>query len=203
MGADSVTIHLREDRRHIIDKDIFEIRDEVGLPMNLEIAATQEMLQIALKAKPNSCCIVPEKREELTTEGGLDVSSNISWLKDFSSKLRAQNIKTSLFIDADFSQIDAAKQVGAEIIEFHTGSYCNLTGAKREAELRKISEACAYASKLGIICHAGHGLTYETVTDIVKIPQIEELNIGHFLMGEAILHGLPTVIKKMKEVLKS
>lgn len=202
-GGHGLTVHLREDRRHIRDEDVYGIRELVDLPMNLEIAATEEMLSIALEVKPNSCCLVPEKREELTTEGGLDAASNISYLTEFSARLRESNIKTSLFLDPDRKQIDAAKQIGAEIIEFHTGSYCNYTGEAREAELGRIREACEYAGSLGIICHAGHGLDYDTVPDIVKIPQVEELNIGHFIIGESVFEGLPSVISKMNKVISS
>lgn len=201
-GGDGITVHLREDRRHIKDADVFAISEQITLPLNLELAATDEMLQIALKVKPESCCIVPEKREELTTEGGLDVVSRLEELKDFSSSLKGEGIKTSLFIDAENAQIEAAKEVGAEIIEFHTGAYCNASGSDRAAELEKIAGSCEYAAKLGITCHAGHGLDYDTVPDIVKIPQIEELNIGHFLIAESVFEGLPEVIRKMKRVIE-
>lgn len=200
-GGDGITVHLREDRRHIKDSDVFEIKSQVELPLNLENAATDEMLAIALDVQPNSCCIVPEKREELTTEGGLDVISNLSNLQNFSKTLKSKGVKTSLFVDANFSQIDAAKEVGAEIIEFHTGSYCNLQGEARAVELNKIAKACEYANSLGIICHAGHGLTYDTVPNIVNIPAIEELNIGHFLIAESVFYGLPAVICKMNKVI--
>jgi len=200
-GGDGITVHLREDRRHIRDNDVLEIRKNVILPMNLEIAATDEMKNIALQVKPNSCCIVPEKRAELTTEGGLDVQKNFDVLSDFSKALKKAGILTSLFIDADMNQLEWAAKAGADIVEFHTGSYCHKTGDAREAELEKIIAACARAEKLGVTCHAGHGLTYETVPDIVKIPQIVELNIGHFLMGEAMFEGLPEVIRKMKAVI--
>ncbi len=200
-GGDGITVHLREDRRHIRDNDVFEIREKVALPMNLEIAATDEMLKIALEVKPNSCCIVPEKRAELTTEGGLDVKANFANISDFAKNLKKAGIKTSLFINADEAQVQAAFDAGADIIEFHTGSYCHKTGAERKAELDKIIIAAAKAEKLGLICHAGHGLNYDTVPDIVRIPQIVELNIGHFLIGEAVFDGLPAVIRKMKSVI--
>jgi pyridoxine 5-phosphate synthase len=200
-GGDGITVHLREDRRHIKDFDVIEIKRKVDLPMNLEIAATQDMLNIALEVQPDSCCIVPEKREELTTEGGLDIKANFSNITNFAGSLKKNGIKTSLFINADIAQVKYAHEAGADIVEFHTGNYCHKTGDARNQELNKIIEAAAAAKKLGIICHAGHGLTYETVANIVKIPQIVELNIGHFLMGEALFDGLPNVIKKMKNII--
>ncbi len=200
-GGDGITVHLREDRRHIKDADVFEIKEKVNLPLNLEMAATPEMLDIALKVKPNACCIVPEKRQELTTEGGLDISANFSEIAKIAKSLKAAGIHTSLFIDADIRQVQMAAEAGADIIEFHTGSYCHKQGAERKAELVKVIEAASEAKKHKLVCHAGHGLTYETVANIVKIPQIVELNIGHFLMGEAMFDGLANVIKKMKNVI--
>jgi len=201
-GGDGITVHLREDRRHIRDADVFEIRSQVDLPMNLEIAATEEMLNMALEVLPNSCCIVPEKREELTTEGGLNVIAQEEYLEDFSNKLKNKKIKTSLFIDPEINQINAAKRVGAEIIEFHTGKFCLLKGEEKAREFARLKLACEHASSLGIICHAGHGLTYDTVAEIVKIKEVEELNIGHFIIGESVFIGLPAVITKMKQVIE-
>lgn len=200
-GGDGITVHLREDRRHIRDADVFEIKKAVKLPINLELAATPEMLDIALKVKPNACCIVPERRQELTTEGGLDVKANLAELKKFSASLKQAGILTSLFINADTDQVKASADAGADIIEFHTGSYCHKSGSDREAEFKKIEAACKEAEKRNIICHAGHGLNYDTAAAIVKIPQIVELNIGHFLMGEAMFEGLANVIKKMKNAI--
>jgi len=202
-GGDSVTLHLREDRRHIKDRDVFDIKENVDIPINLEIAATEEMLNIALKLQPYSCCIVPEKREELTTEGGLNVVKQKEYLKDFSNKLKEKNIQTSLFIDPEFEQVEAAKFVGAEIIEFHTGGFCNLSGGEQDIEFDRIVKACEMASNLGIRCHAGHGLNYETTARIVSIKQIEELNIGHFIIGESVFEGMPAVISKMNNVITS
>lgn len=230
-GGDGITVHLREDRRHIRDKDVYDIKEHIKLPLNFECAATDVMLEIALKVIPNSCCLVPEKREELTTEGGLDVIKNFEVLKNFSREIKAKNIKPSFFIDADIEQLKASKEAGAEIVEFHTGSYCSAfysdvssrasegsvaiqkTGLLRSqttarndvigVELEKIRKASAEADKLGIICHAGHGLNYDTIPDIVKIPQIMELNIGHFIIGEAVFVGLAEVMRKMKNTINS
>ncbi len=200
-GADGITLHLREDRRHIKDKDVFEIKKNINLPLNLECAATEEMLEVALEVLPNACCLVPEKRKELTTEGGLDVVKNFKNLKEFSKEISKKNILPSFFINADIEQLKASKEAGAKIVEFHTGSYCSKKGKAQKEELEKIRVACTEAEKLGIICHAGHGLNYDTIPNIVKIPQIRELNIGHFIIGEAIFDGLENVIKKIKGML--
>ncbi|HCR86455.1 MAG TPA: pyridoxine 5'-phosphate synthase [Alphaproteobacteria bacterium] len=201
-GADGITIHLREDRRHIRDKDLIELKKWNKLPINLELAATDEMLKIALKVKPNAVCIVPEKRQEITTEGGLDVAKNFKNINKITKELKTKNILVSLFVNPDIKQLDAAKKAGADIVEFHTGKYCNSKGVKRKAELKNIKKACAHAAKIGIIAHAGHGLNYETIPDIVKIQNIEELNIGHFIIGEAVFEGLENVIKKIRKVMK-
>ncbi len=202
-GADGITAHLREDRRHIRDEDIFRLKKEINLPLNFEMAATDEMVKIALKVIPNAVCLVPEKREEVTTEGGLDVISNQKKLTEIIKKLKAKKIRISLFVDANLSQILAAKKVGADIIEIHTGKYCHLKGKEQKEELKIIRDAAEYADELGLECHAGHGLNFETAKEIAKIPQIIELNIGHFLIGESIFIGLDAAIKKMKKVLKS
>ncbi len=199
--GDGITVHLREDRRHIKDKDVFEIKKRVKLPLNFECAATDEMLEVALEVLPASCCLVPEKRAELTTEGGLNVIKNFKVLKEFSREILRKNIAPSFFIDADIEQLNASKEAGAKIVEFHTGSYCNKKGREQKSELEKIRRACLEAEKLGIICHAGHGLNYDTIPAIVKIPQIMELNIGHFIVGEAVFEGLENVIKKMKKLM--
>jgi len=200
-GAHGITAHLREDRRHIRDDDIYRLANEVDLPLNMEMAATEEMLKIALDVKPNACCIVPEKREELTTEGGLDVIGNFDHIKDFTTRLKAAKIRVSLFVDADRSQLDAAKKAGADIVEIHTGSYCNYVGDKREIELNRIVKMSEYTSKIGLECHAGHGLTFDTVQEIAAIPQMVELNIGHFLIADSVFSGLENSIGKMLKLM--
>lgn len=202
-GADGITAHLREDRRHISDKDIERLKAEIPLPLNLEMAATYEMLEIALRTKPNAACIVPEKRRELTTEGGLNVIAQQSHITDFSSSLKQAGIRVSLFIDADPAQIEASVKAGADIVEFHTGRYAELSGDARQKELDRITEACALAYSMGLECHAGHGLNFDNVQDIARIPEVVELNIGHFIIGEAIFHGLPEVVRRMKSAITS
>ncbi len=197
-GADGITIHLREDRRHIQDSDLKRLKKAIKLPINLEMAATKEMLEIALKTKPNAVCIVPEKRQEVTTEGGLNVVKNEKSLREMIKKIHAKKIRVSLFVDANEEQISSAKKVGADIIELHTGEFCHKKGSAQKSELNKIKKCAEMAEDLGLECHAGHGLNYETAKIISKIPQIIELNIGHFIIGEAIFDGLPVVIKKMK-----
>lgn len=197
-GADGITIHLREDRRHIRDTDLKRLKKAIKLPINLEMAATEEMLKIALKTKPNAVCIVPEKRQEVTTEGGLDVVKNEEILREMIKKIHAKKIRVSLFVDANEEQIETAKKVGADIIELHTGEFCHKKGAAQKKEFLKIKKSAELSEKLGLECHAGHGLNYETAKIIAKIPQIIELNIGHFVIGEAIFDGLSVVIKKMK-----
>lgn len=200
-GADGITVHLREDRRHIRDEDLVRLKKHIKIPINLEMAATDEMMNIAIKTKPNAVCIVPEKRQEVTTEGGLDLIKNFSNLQKIITKIKAQNIRISLFINADFKQIDYAKKLNADIIEIHTGEFCHLKGKAQKSELKKIADAVEYATNLSIECHAGHGLNYETTAMIAKIPNIIELNIGHFIIGEAIFEGLANVIKKMRKIL--
>jgi pyridoxine 5-phosphate synthase len=197
-GADGVTAHLREDRRHISDDDIRRLSVEIDLPLNLEMAATDEMLQIALRHKPHAACIVPEKRAELTTEGGLDAVGGHNHLARFVRELVGAKIRVSLFIDPDPRQLDAAKALGAPVVELHTGAYCEAEGEARERELQRIVKAAARAEALGLECHAGHGLSYETVGAVAAIPTIVELNIGHFLVGEAIFSGLDSAIKRMR-----
>lgn len=200
-GAHGITIHLREDRRHIRDEDLKRLKKEIDLPINLEMAATQEMLKIALKTNPNAVCIVPEKRQEVTTEGGLDVVGNFDNLNKIIKEIRANKIRVSLFIDADEKQIRASKEIGADIVELHTGEFCHASERKREAELEKIKNCALLCEELELECHAGHGLDYKTAEIISKIPQIIELNIGHFIIGEAIFDGLGDVIKKMKTII--
>lgn len=200
-GADGITAHLREDRRHISDSDITRLTNEVNLPLNFEMAATQEMLDIALRHRPHAACIVPEKREERTTEGGLDAKGNFDKLKPFVERLSVAGIRVSLFIEANLAQLDAAKALGAPVIELHTGAYCEEVGGKRDRELKRIVEAAAYADELGLECHAGHGLTYDTVKPIAEVPTIQELNIGHFLIGEAVFCGLAEAMEKMRSLM--
>jgi len=200
-GADGITAHLREDRRHISDYDIERLSREIDLPLNFEMAATDEMLAIALRAKPHAACIVPEKREERTTEGGLDAVGGHNHLKPLIAKLSDAGIRVSLFIEADKRQLDAAKALGAPVIEIHTGAYCEAQGEEREQHLKRIVEAAAHAEAIGLECHAGHGLTFETVGPIAVIPSIMELNIGHFLVGEAIFVGLETAIRRMRQAM--
>ena len=202
-GADGITAHLREDRRHIVDSDIDRLMDQIALPLNLEMAATEEMLGIALRHKPHACCLVPEKRTEVTTEGGLDVAGQMENLKRYVGELGAAGIRVSLFIDPEPAQLDAAKALGAPVVELHTGAYCDApAGAERAAELERIVRAAAHAEAIGLECHAGHGLNYETVGAVAAIPTIVELNIGHFLIGEAIFVGLGNTIQRMRAVMK-
>ncbi|WP_417622952.1 pyridoxine 5'-phosphate synthase [Parasphingorhabdus sp.] len=200
-GADGITAHLREDRRHIRDDDLTVLMDKLTIPLNLEMAATDEMLEIALRHKPHAACIVPENREERTTEGGLDAAGLHNRLADFVGQLRNANIRVSLFIEPDPRQVEAAIRLGAPVVEFHTGHYAALTGAEREAELRRIADAAALAAKNGIEPHAGHGLTFDNVVPIAAIPQLAELNIGHFLVGEAIFSGLDGSIRQMRALM--
>ena len=201
-GANGITAHLREDRRHISDDDIDRLARELTVPLNLEMAATDQMLAIALKHKPHAACLVPERRAELTTEGGLDVAGAASRLAPFVARLSQAGIRVSLFIDPVPTQLEAAKAVGAPVIELHTGAYCDTEGAQRALELKRIVEAAASAEALGLECHAGHGLGFETVGAIAAIPSIVELNIGHFLIGEAIFGGLDSAIRRMRALME-
>ncbi len=200
-GADGITAHLREDRRHISDDDIERLTDEIDLPLNLEMAATEEMLEIALRHRPHACCLVPEKREELTTEGGLDVAAGHNHLKPYVAALSEAGIRVSMFIDPNPEQLAAASAIGAPVVELHTGTYCEAETARYGAELDRISAAAARAEALGLECHAGHGLTFDTVGPIAAIATIVELNIGHFLVGEAIFGGLDSTIKRMRALM--
>ncbi len=203
-GAHSVTIHLREDRRHINDLDLKKIKSKLKIPLNLEIAATNEMLKIATKHKPDFVCIVPEKRKEITTEGGLNLNYNKNFLKKVINKLKKNNSRVSLFIEPNIKDIKISKKLGVNGIEFHTGKICNLINQKKsfKLELLKINNAVNYATELGLDVHAGHGLTYESARIISKIKKIKEFNIGHFLIGESIYIGLPAAIKKFQKILK-
>ena len=200
-GADGITAHLREDRRHISDDDIERLTKALSIPLNLEMAATEEMLAIALKARPHAACIVPEKREERTTEGGIDAAGQHNRLKSIVSELGAARIRVSMFIEPDKRQLDASKSLGAPVVELHTGAYANASGAERERLLAKIRQAAAYGESVGLEIHAGHGLTYDNVKAIAAIPQIRELNIGHFLMGEAMFIGLEASIRTMRRLM--
>jgi len=198
-GADGITAHLREDRRHIADSDIEKLTREVALPLNLEMAATDEMLAIALKYKPHAACIVPERREERTTEGGIDAAGQHNRLAPFVSALCSAGIRVSLFIEADARQLDAARSLGAPVVELHTGAYCEGEGPVRQSHLEAIRRCAKYGADRGLEVHAGHGLGFDTVGPIAAIPQISELNIGHFLVGEAIFIGLEAAIRGMRD----
>ncbi|HEV8027582.1 MAG TPA: pyridoxine 5'-phosphate synthase [Stellaceae bacterium] len=200
-GADGITAHLREDRRHIVDDDIARLVREIGLPLNLEMAATAEMLAIALRHKPHAACLVPEKRTEITTEGGLDVVGGHNHLAPFVRALGGGGIRVSLFIDPEPRQLDMAKAVGAPVVELHTGAYCDAVGDARARELERLVTAAAYAEAIGLECHAGHGLGYDTVGPVAAISTIVELNIGHFLVGEAIFIGLDAAIRRMRALM--
>ncbi|MDE8342943.1 MAG: pyridoxine 5'-phosphate synthase [Acidocella sp.] len=198
-GADGITIHLREDRRHIRDADAIKICAEIAAPINLEMAATEEMTAIACRLKPHGVCIVPERRQEITTEGGLDVVSHQAELTPLIARLNAAGIVVSLFVDPEPAQLQAAVAVGAAVVELHTGAYAN----HKPGELARLTAAAALTTKLGLECHAGHGLTYENVTPVAALPEIRELNIGHYLMGEALLVGLPATIRHMKGLMEA
>lgn len=200
-GADGITAHLREDRRHISDDDIARLEKELTLPLNLEMAATDEMLAIALRHTPHAACIVPEKREERTTEGGLDVAGSQAQLKPYIDQLSAAGIRVSLFIEPSVAQLDAAHALGAPVVELHTGAYCDAEGGERDRQLARIVEAARHAEEIGLECHAGHGLTFDTVGPVAAIPTLAELNIGHFLIGEAIFGGLESSICRMRALM--
>lgn len=200
-GADGITAHLREDRRHITDADIEALSRlclEAARPLNLEIAVTEEMLAIALRHRPHAACLVPERREEVTTEGGLAVAGHEARIAPVVKALSDVGVRVSLFIEPDPAQVDAAIAVGAHVVEFHTGRYCNLAAAERAAEFERLRTAAARASDKGLEVHAGHGLNYETAGHMMRIPEVRELNIGHFLIGEAVFVGLETAIRRMR-----
>jgi pyridoxine 5-phosphate synthase len=200
-GADGITAHLREDRRHISDHDIDRLTREIDLPLNFEMAATDEMLAIALRHKPHAACLVPEKREERTTEGGLDAARGHNHLMRYVRRLADSGIRVSLFIEAEPRQLDAAVALGAPVVELHTGAYCDAEGAERVRHLDRLIAAAAYGDALGLECHAGHGLTFDTVGPVAAIAGLAELNIGHFLIGEAIFGGLESSIKRMRALM--
>ena len=204
-GADGITAHLREDRRHILDDDIGALMDVLSIPLNFEMAATDEMQAIALKHQPHAVCIVPEKREELTTEGGLEVAAQDNRLAEYIAPLRDAGSRISLFIGAEEAQIRAAARIGAPVVELHTGAYCDFHNEgrfeERDAELARLREGAQLAHSLGLEVHMGHGLTYETVEPIAEMPEVMELNIGHFLIGEAIFRGLPEAMAEMRKLM--
>lgn len=197
-GADSITVHLREDRRHIQDADLDAIKDVMRTHMNLEMAVTDEMIAIARRVRPSDCCLVPEKRAELTTEGGLDVAAQASKIGAACEQLAAANIRVSLFIDPERHQLDAALAAGAPVVELHTGRYADTDGDEQQAELQRIAEAARYGHGLGLVINAGHGLDYNNVTEIGRIPEIVELNIGHAIIARAIFDGLGRAVAEMK-----
>jgi len=201
-GADGITAHLREDRRHIRDEDMARLRREISKPLNFEMAATDEMVGIALHTRPHACCLVPEKRSERTTEGGLDVRAGHNHLRVVTAELNRAGVRVSLFIEPSIDALDAARSIGAPVVELHTGSWCDALAHgeldKADHEFGRIRVAAARAQELGIECHAGHGLDYDTARKIAALPQVVELNIGHFLMGEAIFVGLPETLRRMR-----
>jgi pyridoxine 5-phosphate synthase len=196
-GADGITAHLREDRRHIRDADMAALKASIAKPLNFEMAATEEMLRIALATGPHACCLVPEKRTEVTTEGGLDVAGQDNTLRPFVAKLREAGIRVSLFVDADERQLRASAAVGADIVELHTGAYAE----GKPDELARLVSGAALAASLGLEVHAGHGLTYDNVSPVAAIPQVVELNIGHFIIGEAVFTGLDAVVKEFRRLM--
>ena len=201
VGGDGITAHLREDRRHIRDDDLARIQAATDLPLNLEMAATDEMVAIALRHNPHAACIVPEKREERTTEGGLDAAGQHNHLAPIVARLNDAGIRVSLFIEPSEEQVAAAVRLGAPVVEFHTGRYAHVEGEERAAELRRLADAAALAWKNGIEPHAGHGLTYDNVVPVAAIPQLAELNIGHYLIGEAIFTGLEDAVRRMRDLM--
>ena len=200
-GADGITAHLREDRRHIKDDDIRRLMETITKPLNFEMAATDEMVTMALDCRPNAACIVPESREEITTEGGLDVIGHEERLTRIAGMLKDAGIRVSLFVEADEEQLNASQRVGADIVELHTGQYCHQSGIERASELTRIQGAARYAHGLGLECHAGHGLGFDTVGDIAAIPEVVELNIGHFLIGQSVFSGLGGAITEMRRLM--
>ncbi|MCA3419212.1 MAG: pyridoxine 5'-phosphate synthase [Roseomonas sp.] len=200
-GADGITVHLREDRRHIRDRDVERIRAEIAAPLNFEMAATEEMVAFAERIRPPYCCIVPEKRAELTTEGGLDVLRAGPFLREAVARLRAADVRVSIFIEADAAQIEAAAAIGALAIELHTGTYAEGPVADRPAQLARLQAGMVAARRAGLLCHAGHGLTYETVTDIARMEEVTEISIGHFLISQSVFEGLPAVVRRFKALI--
>ena len=203
-GADGITAHLREDRRHIRDHDIDEIIKNISIPLNFEMAPTDEMVEIAVNVVPNACCIVPEKREEITTEGGINLRENHNILVPKIEKIKKNNIKVSLFIDASIDQIKVAKEIGADIVELHMGEYCRKINYNEDtsSELERIKEAADYSDNIGLELHLGHGITFDSVEELSKIKEVKEFNIGHFIISESVFLGLEKSINKFKELIK-
>jgi len=200
-GADSITLHLREDRRHIQDYDVTRMRESLQTRMNLEMAATEAMLRFAREVRPQDCCLVPERREELTTEGGLDVAGQVERLKDCCTGLDDAGIRVSLFIDPEPEQLEAALEVGAPVVELHTGAYAESTGERQAMELMRLTEAARFGSRIGLTVHAGHGLHYHNVQPVAAIPEIVELNIGHAIVARAVVDGMGPAVRKMRDLM--
>lgn len=200
-GADGLTVHLREDRRHIIDDDVQRLMAEIDLPLNLEMAATDEMVELACGLGPHAVCLVPERREELTTEGGLDVVAGHNQLVPLIARLADAGCRVSMFIDPDRSQLEASRSAGASVVELHTGSFCDARDASRAHELERLQVAASGALEFGLECHAGHGISFDTVEEIAAIPTIVELNIGHFLIGEALYTGIEAAVRRMRALM--
>jgi pyridoxine 5-phosphate synthase len=200
-GADGVTLHLREDRRHIRDRDVERVRAEIAAPLNFEMAATEEMVAFAERIRPPYCCLVPEKRAELTTEGGLDVLRAGPFLAEAVQRLRAAQVRVSIFIEADPAQIEAAARIGAQAIELHTGTYAEGPVADRAVQLARLKRGAAAAKAAGLLCHAGHGLSYDTVGAIAAMPEVSEVSIGHFLISQSVFEGLPAVVRRFRAIM--
>ena len=202
-GADGITAHLREDRRHIRDDDIEAIKSQISIPLNFEMAPTNEMVEIAIKTLPNACCIVPEKREEVTTEGGIDVKRNHNILGTIIDRLKKNNIRVSLFVDSSIDQIKLAKELGSDIIEIHAGEFCRKVHDRLDfqKELNTIKEAASFAESIGLETHVGHGVTFDSIVELSRINEVKEFNIGHFIISESLFLGLETTIKKMKTLI--
>jgi len=201
-GADSITVHLREDRRHIQERDVLLLKQTVKTRLNLEMAVEEAMLTLALKVLPPDCCLVPERRQELTTEGGLDVRGQLARMREACGRLKAAKIRVAPFIDPDFDQIDACAEAGAPVVELHTGAYADAQGARQAEELHRLVQASRHAARIGIEVHAGHGLHYHNVLPVAAIPEIVELNIGHSIIARAVMVGLPTAVADMKRLLR-
>lgn len=201
-GADGITLHLREDRRHIQDADVYDLKSIIKTKMNLEMAATDEMLRIACEVVPEDVCLVPEKREELTTEGGLDVKAQKGRLTEMCAEMNAKGIRISMFIEPALDQIEASAEIGAGVVELHTGKYAELDGAVRDQELQRLHEAASFAHSLGLVVNAGHGLEYENVIAVKDLPHLHELNIGHSIIARALLVGVESAVKEMKQILE-
>jgi len=200
-GADSITLHLREDRRHIQDRDVYALREKMQTRMNLEMAVTEEMLSLAMDVRPGDCCLVPEKRAELTTEGGLDVAGQLENIADACARLTDQGIRVSLFIDPDVRQLDAAVRAGAPVVELHTGTYADAEGAVQEDELERVISAASHGQEIGLTVHAGHGLNYENVSAVARIPEIVELNIGHAIIAQSVFDSISVAVGEMKRLM--